>query len=127
VYFEARLFTAHERECAARVEGHRAERLAARFAAKEAFIKAFDLAEAGIGWRDVEVRSTAGSRPRLQLHGLAARVAAEAGVQELALSLSHDGAQACAMVVALCGRPSAEAAPAMPFPMDPMETCTESP
>lgn len=105
--FERRLFTAHEREAAGRVPARRAERLAARFAAKEAVIKALDLGEAGIGWRDIELCSAADGAPTLQLHGAVAARAAAAGLHELAVSLSHDGGQACAVVVALCTTPVA--------------------
>ena len=94
--FEQRLFTADERAAAGRVPARRAERLAARFAAKEA------LGEAGIGWCDIEVCSAADGAPTLRLHGRVAARAAAAGVRELAVSLSHDGGQACAVVVALC-------------------------
>lgn len=105
--FERRLFTAHEREAAGRVPARRAERLAARFAAKEAVIKALDLGEAGIGWRDIELCSAADGAPTLQLHGAVAARAAAAGLHEFAVSLSHDGGQACAVVVALCTTPVA--------------------
>lgn len=105
--FEQRLFTDHELEAAGRVPARRAERLAARFAAKEALIKALSLAEAGVGWRDIEVCSAADGTPSVRLHGLAAAHADAAGVAELAISLSHDGGQACAVVVALCHPPGA--------------------
>ncbi|GAP35848.1 holo-ACP synthase [Piscinibacter sakaiensis] len=100
--YARRLFTDGERAAAERVPSARAERLAARFAAKEAFLKAFDAAETGLGWREIEVVGEAGQPPRLRLHGAAAARAAACGARELALSLSHDGAQACAMLVALC-------------------------
>ena len=99
--FVTRLFTAHEIETAGRSPAQRAERLAARFAAKEAAIKAFDLAEAGIDWRHIEVRSDAAGRPHLALHGRAAECARRLGSSAMALSLSHDGDQACAIVAAL--------------------------
>ncbi len=99
--FMTRLFTPHEIETASATPARRAERLAARFAAKEAAIKAFDLAEAGIDWRHIEVCSDAAGRPRLALHGRAAERAQRLGSVDIALSLSHDGDQACAVVAAL--------------------------
>lgn len=99
--FEARLFTDHERAAARGVPARQAERLAARFAAKEAVIKAFDLAEIGVGWRDIEVHSEAGHAPRLRLHGRVAALAVAAGLDSLAVSLSHESGHACAMVAAI--------------------------
>lgn len=101
--FVQRLFTAREAADAAAVLGDAArhERLAARFAAKEAVIKALDLPEAGVGWRDIELVRGANGRPALALHGRAAAAAARAGVHEWAVSISHDAAQACAAVVGL--------------------------
>ena len=81
--------------------GLAAERLAARFAAKEAALKAFDLGNEGVDWRDIEVRKLAGGACRLELHGKAAALAAERGAGEIALSLSHDGDYATAVVTAL--------------------------
>jgi holo-[acyl-carrier protein] synthase len=88
-----RLFT--ERELAYAAGRRRpARHLAARFAAKEAAIKA--LGGRGVAPRDVEVVGSA--PPRLELHGRAAARAAEAGV-ELAVSLTHSRELAAATVV----------------------------
>ncbi len=76
------------------------DRLAARFAAKEAAIKAFGWSEAGVAWRDIEVRRDADGAPRLALHGKAAALASASGCNKIALSLSHEDGQACAVVVA---------------------------
>ena len=75
------------------------ERLAARFAAKEAVKKALELD--GIGWRDIEVARRDNGACDVVLHG-AARQAAEALGATLALSMSHDGDYATATVVASC-------------------------
>ncbi len=61
--------------------------LAARFAAKEAVIKA--LKTRNIGLRDIEILSDADGQPRLRLHGRAQRQAARLGLDNLAISLSH--------------------------------------
>jgi holo-[acyl-carrier protein] synthase len=101
--FVQRLFTAREAADAAAVHGDSArhERLAARFAAKEAVIKALDLPQAGVGWREIELVRQANGRPALALHGRAAELAVQAGVREWAVSISHDAGQACAVVVGL--------------------------
>lgn len=88
-----RLFTQGEREHS------RAESLAARFAAKEAVAKALG-APGGLRWRDAEVVSDPGGRPRLVLHGQVAEEAAAQGIRTWHLSLSHDGGVATAVVVA---------------------------
>ena len=73
--------------------------LAARFAAKEAFIKAMG-GSGAMGWHDMTVAPTNGSAPTLELSGEAAKLADGRGVTGLHLSLSHDGGQAVAFVVA---------------------------
>src|SRR3954462_5846745 len=80
-----RLFTAAERDHAAG-KGRPAQHLAARFCAKEAVAKALDLR----AWNphDVEVVATGGA-PGARLSGHAARRAAELGVREVKLSLTH--------------------------------------
>lgn len=105
--FGRRLFTAQEWADAHAVQGEVAvhERLAARFAAKEAVIKALDLPEAGIGWREIELVRSPGGRPSLALHGRAAACAARVGVREWAVSISHEAEHACAVVVALTTTP----------------------
>lgn len=104
--FLARLFSDREIAYARQADGQCAERLAARFAAKEAAIKAFALAEAGVAWRDIEVQKLDDGACRLALHGKAAACAAALGVNQIALSLSHDGDYAGAVVTAWCGAPA---------------------
>lgn len=72
-----------------------AARFAARFAAKEAAIKALDLAEVGISWRDIEVVRSPSGAPSLVLHGAALAAAPD---RALAVSLSHEGDYATAVV-----------------------------
>ena len=71
------------------------ERLAARFAAKEAAKKALGLD--GVSWRDLEVHRAPSGACQLVLHGAARETA---GAYELALSMSHDGDHATAIVIA---------------------------
>jgi len=98
--FLARVFTAAEREeCLRRARP--AVHLAARFAAKEAALKALGTGwGAGIQWREIEVRSTDRTPPLLALGGAARRHAEERGIRHTLVSLSHDGEYAVAVVVA---------------------------
>ncbi len=94
--FLARCFTAAERKyCDARAD--RATHYAARFAAKEAAMKALG-APAGIRFTDVEVLREEAA-PRLRLHGAAARAAEALGASRLHLTLTHDGGLAMAAVI----------------------------
>lgn len=99
--FEARMYTAAERAYAASVASQRHARLAARFAAKEAAIKALSLSDAGIDWREIEVAHEGDGAPVLRLHGKVQALAARAGVTRVVISLSHDGPCAAAIVAAL--------------------------
>lgn len=78
------------------------ERLAARFAAKEATLKILPASDKGYSFRSIEVRTDPTGRVHLELSGRAAELASEAGVIELALSLTHEGGYAAAVVVADC-------------------------
>ena len=100
--FKQRLFTDRELEYAYSGEALWAERLAARFAAKEATIKALHLTDAGISWRDIEVRKLPDGACELALSGRVAEVAGQLQVQQTALSMSHDGDYAGAFVTVLC-------------------------
>ena len=82
-----------------------AERFAARFAAKEAALKAFGLSHAGIDWREIEVLRHADGHCSLRLHGKAASLAGAPLDHETALSLSHEGDYAVAIVTALKAAP----------------------
>lgn len=103
--YARRLFTAHECDYALDQPGLVAERLAARFAAKEAVIKALNLGELGVDWRDIEVRRQADGACRLALHGRAAQAMAALPACQAALSLSHDKGHACAVVVLVPASP----------------------
>jgi holo-[acyl-carrier protein] synthase len=77
------------------------ESLAGRFAAKEAFVKAFR-APAGMSWQDIEVVTDPQGAPSFALHGAAAARAKELGITGTHLSISHDTSVATAFVVAEC-------------------------
>ncbi len=74
--------------------------LAARFAAKEAVSKALGCGVGKVGWRDIEIIRDQHRRPLLRLHGPAQALAAELGLEEWSLSLSHTHDYATAVVVA---------------------------
>jgi holo-[acyl-carrier protein] synthase len=99
--FLRRIFTESEIAYATSAPGLTAERLAARFAAKEAAIKALGLADQGVGWRQIEVAREASGKCRLVLHGRARAVADGAGFGALSVSLSHEGDCSAAVVLAL--------------------------
>jgi holo-[acyl-carrier protein] synthase len=97
--FLNRVFTPDEaRYCLGKPNA--AARLAARFAAKEAGMKAIGTGlRHGITWRDVEVVRLPGQRPMLKFGGKAAEFAARLGCKRTHLSLSHTADQAIAHVI----------------------------
>jgi holo-[acyl-carrier protein] synthase len=97
--FLERIFTAAEmRYCDSKA--NRGERYAARFAAKEAAMKALGTGwNHGVRWRDCEVVRTPGGRPTMIFHGKAGEFAARLGVNNAALSISHTAQQAIAQVI----------------------------
>src|ERR1051326_5325563 len=74
--------------------------LAARFAAKEALIKALD-AKALWKWKDMEVKRAESGRPSVSLTGAAAKFARKRKAASFHISLAHDAARATAVVVAV--------------------------
>ena len=77
----------------------RPTQLAARFAAKEAVMKALGTGIRGVGWRDVEVVRARSGAPSIKLHGRGAKVAERLAMSQVALSLSHSREYAVASVV----------------------------
>src|SRR5580765_9123895 len=78
----------------------RFESYAARFAAKEAGMKALGTGwSRGVRWRDIEVVRPRGQRPTIQFHGQAATIATRLGTKNIALSLTHTSDQALAHVI----------------------------
>jgi len=97
--FERRVFTETERE-QCRNRRDRAQAFAARFAAKEACLKALGTGWAeGLSFRQVEVVRTESGRPELRLHGAAAERARIAGVTRIHVSLTHQEGAAAAVVL----------------------------
>ena len=97
--FLQRIYTAGEiRYCDSKA--NRVERYAARFAAKEAAMKALGTGwSRGVRWRDCEVTRLPGGRPTISFHGKADEIAAKLGVKNSALSISHTAEQAIAQVI----------------------------
>ena len=97
--FLKRVFTEGEMQyCESKA--NRIERYAARFAAKEAGMKAIGTGwNHGVRWRDIEVARKPGGRPTLLLHGKAAEFAAKLGATNIALSLTHTAEEAMAQVI----------------------------
>jgi holo-[acyl-carrier protein] synthase len=82
------------------------ERLAARFAAKEATFKVLRVGDEAVAWTDVEVVRDQSGWVGLSLSGRAATLAEAAGISELAVSLSHEQGCAAAVVIADIHRPA---------------------
>jgi holo-[acyl-carrier protein] synthase len=80
-----------------------ARRLAARFAAKEATMKALRTADEPLPWQSIGVRSDGFGRPAIELSGRAQELASARGVRALEVSLTHEGRYAAAVVVAELG------------------------
>lgn len=96
--FIQRIFTEHE-QLYCNSKRSPAQFYAARFAAKEAISKAFATGiGAQLGWLDIEVRHTASGAPEIQLSGKGAELAAQRGVCEILVSLTHTESMAAAQV-----------------------------
>ena len=97
--FIERIYTPHE---IAYVESkaNRFERYAARFAAKEAGMKALGTGwRRGVRWHDFEVINLPSGRPTLRLHGAAQTIATEMGVTAISLSMTHTAENGMAYVI----------------------------
>ncbi|WP_104083750.1 holo-ACP synthase [Cryobacterium sp. Y11] len=73
--------------------------LAARFAAKEALIKALG-DSAGATWHELEIVNDQHGNPEFQLSGAALRAVHDRGISRVHVTMTHDGGVACAFVVA---------------------------
>lgn len=87
------------------------ERLAARFAAKEATMKALRLPpDEGLDWRSIELVREHEGWTSIRLSGRARELAARAGIVHMAVSVTHEGPFAAAVVIASCTEGSRETA-----------------
>ena len=97
--FIGRIYT--EREIAyVERKANRFERFAARFAAKEAGMKALGTGwRRGVRWQDFEVANLPSGKPTLLLHGAARTIADQLGVRQISLSLTHTQENGMAFVI----------------------------
>ena len=94
--FRRRVLTPNEnRYC-----GPRIERVAGRWAAKEAISKVLGLGVRGVGWREIEVLPNRAGQPQVYLHARAAERARFIGLSELTVSISHERDTAVAVAIA---------------------------
>jgi holo-[acyl-carrier protein] synthase len=98
--FGTRVFTDAEREYCER-RRHPEERYAARFAAKEAVLKAMGVGIGSCPMRAIEVVSASSGAPAIVLHDSAAALAGERGIVAWHLSMSHTASMAQAIAVAV--------------------------
>src|SRR5689334_3600169 len=76
------------------------ERYAARFAAKEAGMKAIGTGwKRGVRWQDFEVSNLPSGKPTLRFHGVAGQIAAALGVRNVSLSITHTAEYGMAHVI----------------------------
>lgn len=96
--FRMRCFTDHEWAYAQRFKDP-SERLAARFAGKEAVMKSLGVGWRHVPWKDVEI--TGGGAPRVNLSGKAALRAKSIGVEKVLVTITHANNQALVMAISL--------------------------
>jgi len=84
----------------ARYCGARVERIAGRWAAKEAVSKVLGLGVRGVGWREIEILPNWAGAPLVRLHKRAAARARSLGLEDVTVSISHERHMAVAVAVA---------------------------
>ncbi|MEO6058728.1 MAG: holo-ACP synthase [Candidatus Limnocylindria bacterium] len=94
--FRARVLTDGE----ARYCGSKVERIAGRWAAKEAISKVLGLGVRGVGWREIEILPNWAGAPQVLLHRRAAARAAALGLGDVTVTISHERRMAVAVAVA---------------------------
>ena len=102
--FLERVFTENEQDYAGKSK-NRIEKLAGRFAAKEAILKLIGAGWRGkIAWTDIEVLNNELGQPIVTLRGEVERLAKEMGIEQVSLSITHTSNFAIASAVALTGK-----------------------
>ena len=94
--FRTRVLTDAE----ARYCGRKAERIAGRWAAKEAISKVLGLGVRGVGWREIEILPNWAGAPQVTLHARAAARAAALKLEDVTVSISHERRTAVAVAIA---------------------------
>ena len=102
--FVQRVFTAKE-QAYAEANKNRIEKLAGRFAAKEAVLKLMGTGWRGeIAWTDIEVVNNQAGQPEVGLSGEVERLARKLGIKHISVSITHTANFAIASAVALRGQ-----------------------
>ena len=102
--FLDRVFTADEQAYCAGNPKRYVERLAVRFAAKEAVLKVLGTGKRGdIAWTDIEVAKLGTGQPTIRLNGYCAKLAAEMRIARWHVSLSHVESHAMASAIGMVG------------------------
>jgi holo-[acyl-carrier protein] synthase len=96
-HFLERIYTEKE----LKLYGSKIDSLAARFAGKEATMKALSALENDIAWRDIEILSDSQGKPTVSLYGNALKQLKHLGLIGLEISLSHSRENAVALVIGL--------------------------
>lgn len=86
--------------------GGRVPELAARFAGKEAVMKALGTGARGVGWREIEILANGRGKPLVLLHGRALARANQLRLSGVEISLTHEGGTAAAFAIANAAAPS---------------------
>ncbi len=103
-HFLDRIFTQTEQQQASEMK-NRIERLAGRFAAKEAILKMLGTGWRGkIAWTDIEILNSPTGQPQVTLSGEVKKIALKLGVGEISLSITHTANFVIASVVALSNK-----------------------
>jgi holo-[acyl-carrier protein] synthase len=92
--FLKRIYTGAELESCSNTSS-----LAARFAAKEAVMKALGTGARGVHWRDIEILTNGDGAPLIRLHGRAHERSKEIGIAEFCVTISHSREYAVAFVI----------------------------
>lgn len=98
--YARRLFTSYEMEQCQKNPLGVSRCFAERFAAKEAVLKLLDVRDIVPNWKEIEVRGDSRGRLEVLLHGVAAEVARQRGVQSISLDVSHACNSAIAVATA---------------------------
>jgi holo-[acyl-carrier protein] synthase len=99
--FRDRVYTPNEIRYCERKRRRKYDSYAARFAAKEAVMKALGKGWGSrVGWRDIEVVNQASGAPKIHLHDKAADLARDLGIGDLSISITHTDNHAMAYVIA---------------------------
>jgi holo-[acyl-carrier protein] synthase len=103
--FLSRIFTAAEQDYAS-ANKNGIEKLAGRFAAKEAVLKLMGTGWRGrIAWTDIEVTNNAAGQPKVHLTGEVKSIAEKLGIEHVSVSITHTANFAIASAVALTKKP----------------------